>query len=190
VNEYGEPWEQGERTADLAGSHATILVNGRPAIECRSGSDSLAPHLLSGHELADRINACVNACAGIPTDKLVGSELRRKANQRAKYKAATEAASDNAPQFTHDSECCVFLGRWYGPETSNERFTKKLNYDLYWCRQGTEVSREFPVVIARYGSDGHEYNCGAFTSGHNLFIPALIEADKRAESKGLCARSP
>jgi hypothetical protein len=73
VSEFGEPWK---------------IEDG--LIESRGG------YIFDINKEKERIVACVNACAGIPTEKLVGSELRRKADQRAKYKAAVEAASANS----------------------------------------------------------------------------------------------
>ena len=47
------------------------------------------------------------------------------------------------PKFTHDSDCCTFLGTLDG-------------IDMYFCGQNV-----IPTVIARYGDDGDEYMSGA-----------------------------
>lgn len=74
------------------------------------------------------------------------------------------------PQFIHDCECCVFVGRYEvedGPANGN--------YDLY-------VPMKERTVLARFGDDGPEYISGlAFRESY----PALAEAYRRAVSRGI-----
>lgn len=65
------------------------------------------------------------------------------------------------PQFEHDCDRCIFLGR-------HEK------YDLYFCP--TE-----PTVIARYGVDGDYLSGLDFTNT----APSLREAGRRAVTQGL-----
>lgn len=53
----------------------------------------------------------------------------------------------DTPQFTHDCNSCLFLGRYEDTATLHGR-----DYDLYYCGRCDEGS-----VIARFGSDGWEY---------------------------------
>lgn len=76
------------------------------------------------------------------------------------------------PQFTHDSDCCTFLGRYHGTAPGYER-----DYDLYWCGQ-----RHCQTVIARYGDEGREYTSGMSFVGH---VDPLTEAHRRAVERGL-----
>ncbi len=71
------------------------------------------------------------------------------------------------PRFTHDCEHCKYLGHWSFLGTY---------FDLYFCKRGND-----PTVIARYGSEGHEY-----TSGLNLTggPQSLLEAKYRAKQFG------
>jgi len=48
------------------------------------------------------------------------------------------------PKFLHDCSCCTFLGH-------------ENDHDLYFCEQ---APWGFPTVIARYGSEGPEYESG------------------------------
>jgi len=66
------------------------------------------------------------------------------------------------PKFTHDCNCCRFLG------THEEQ-------DLYYCHGN------IPTVIARHSSDGPDYTSGLSFVNH---IPILGEAAKRALEKG------
>jgi hypothetical protein len=68
------------------------------------------------------------------------------------------------PQFTHDCDRCVFLGRYQ-------------ECDLYFCK-----GVGFPTVLARWGSEGPEY-----TSGLGLAHAdhRLGEAKRRAIERGL-----
>lgn len=79
-----------------------------------------------------------------------------------------EAKPDgDTPQYTHDCEKCVFLGRFE-------------DMDLYYADHGGLPD----TVIARWGNDGPAYTSGkalAVPTGH----PALYEAKKRAIAKGL-----
>lgn len=47
---------------------------------------------------------------------------------------------DSTPRYTHDCECCKFLGT-HG------------DLDLYWCSQGGLV----PTLLGRFGNDGNSY---------------------------------
>lgn len=77
------------------------------------------------------------------------------------------------PQFEHDCDHCVFLGRWTDPETHTP-------YDLYF-HPSKEAFGE--TVIARFGSDGPEYASGTpFSFGR---IKSLTIARLRAQEKGL-----
>lgn len=71
------------------------------------------------------------------------------------------------PQFTHDSDCCTFLGS-YDADRS---------YDLYACVSETQTS-----VLARYGDDGPDYTSGLrFADSDDV----LGEARRRAVASGL-----
>ncbi len=76
-----------------------------------------------------------------------------------------ELEQEAPPRHTHDCLSCVYLGR-LGDE------------DLY-----VHADREHPVlttVIARWGSDGPEYNSGITSQ-----LPSLIEARRRATERGI-----
>lgn len=76
-------------------------------------------------------------------------------------------------RYVHDCDLCKPLGECG-------------TYDLYVChKQGA------PTVIARYGSEGSEYNSGlVFSYPENPpSTPALVEARLRAENAGLLPRS-
>jgi hypothetical protein len=75
------------------------------------------------------------------------------------------------PKFLHDYACCTFLGH-------------ENDHDLYFCEQGT-----IPTVIARYGSEGPEYQSG-LRGAQNLLMAghcnhALVRALLLAEAQGL-----
>lgn len=73
------------------------------------------------------------------------------------------------PQFKHDTDCCVFLGRWHCVDTRWHG-----NYDLYFCDQGIA-----PVtVLARFGNDGPEYTSSLAIALSGQCLP-LAEAVKR-----------
>jgi hypothetical protein len=70
------------------------------------------------------------------------------------------------PQFTHDCNCCVFLG---------QHVSESNRYDLY-----AHTGGQFPTVIARFGSEPSKYESGAcFSYGQ---MPALTEARVRAQA--------
>lgn len=75
------------------------------------------------------------------------------------------------PQFEHDCERCIFLGNYSG-----DWYEKA---DLYWCNPTTG-----PTVIVRYGDDGPEYSSGMIFADQGM-NPALVEAKRRADLKGL-----
>lgn len=95
--------------------------------------------------------------------------------------------SDEKPFFTHDCPSCVFLGccmrepqTKYSPGGSMLYWYPQL--DLYFCPK--QVGG--PTVIARYGSDGPDYCSGLpFAVEGEFGIPELLEAKKRAITKGL-----
>lgn len=51
------------------------------------------------------------------------------------------------PEYTHDCEKCVFLGRSY---------SDKKTFDVYYCLQGGF----HPTIVARYGNSGPDYYSG------------------------------
>lgn len=103
------------------------------------------------------------------------------AEMDAKLKASAPLPpKTSGPQFTHDSECCTFLGRWRGPRPCADGVGELCDYDLYWCDKCIE-----PTVISRYGDDGPEYNTGLVFAHRKPFIPALVEAKNRAKARGL-----
>lgn len=69
------------------------------------------------------------------------------------------------PRYTHECECCTFLGRYD-------------EYDLYHCTQSG-----IPTVLARYGNKGPEY-----LSGMMFNTPPLVEAKFRCFDNGLLPR--
>jgi hypothetical protein len=66
------------------------------------------------------------------------------------------------PQFEHDCEACLFLGRLHDQR----------RYDLYYCQGGGE-----PNVLARWSSNGPDYTSGL---GLAKFEPVLAVALARA----------
>ena len=73
------------------------------------------------------------------------------------------------PQYQHDCDECLFLGRFKGN-------------DLYY-----HPSDNWPTVIARHGDDGPDYISGfAFCRT----VPELSEALFRAAERGLIAPKP
>lgn len=76
------------------------------------------------------------------------------------------------PQFQHDCNKCVFLGRHESHKTQKP-------LDLYVCaREGV-----IDTVIARYGNDGPEYSSGLIFATRGI-IPELVEALNRAKKRG------
>jgi len=71
----------------------------------------------------------------------------------------------DTPQHKHDCDTCVFLGRF-------------LQYDLYYADHGGAPD----TVVARYGSEGHEYISGLAFVGH---VSPLTEAYLRALTRGI-----
>lgn len=69
------------------------------------------------------------------------------------------------PQFTHDCESCIFLGRYVDTYSSVRK-----DFDLYVCPGE-------PTVVARYSSEGPDYNSGVEFADRNL---AIREAARRA----------
>jgi len=67
-------------------------------------------------------------------------------------------------RFPHDCSCCHFLGQHE-------------EYDLYYC----EVSPA-PTVIARFGSEPHEYGSGMLFA--DLGVEPFLTAKKKAEEQG------
>jgi hypothetical protein len=76
----------------------------------------------------------------------------------------------NNPQYKHDCNRCVFLGRFKA-------------VDLYFCNQGGSI----PTVIARYSSEGPDYTSGIWESTSN---PDLTEGRARATARGLLGDCP
>ncbi len=75
------------------------------------------------------------------------------------------------PQFVHDCDRCVFLGRYQHGDG--------VNYDLYYADHGGLPD----TVIARFGDEGSEYQSGlSFADGT---LAELTEAKRRAIEKGL-----
>lgn len=76
--------------------------------------------------------------------------------------------------FTHEAcEGCVYLGP-YGDEAA-------ATHDLWWCPQGDGP----PTVMARWGDEGWEYHSGIGSS-----LAPMVEAERRAGSRGLLERAP
>lgn len=85
------------------------------------------------------------------------------------------------PQFKHDCERCVFLGRVYSSTSEHEK--EMSDFDLYYCDGGSL----YETVIARFGSDGPDYMSGlnfTYIEKEHCVFP-LIEAKKRAIILGL-----
>ena len=80
------------------------------------------------------------------------------------------------PQYQHNCEACVFLGRYTDSDQQRD-------FDLYVCPQGG-----IPTVIARFGNDGPEYSSGLPFAleqvlgqiDGNSYTRALAEALRRA----------
>ena len=75
------------------------------------------------------------------------------------------------PRHEHDCSGCTYLGH-HDDQTGQ--------YDLYFCTQGGNI----PTVIARFGSDGPDYQSG-LEFGKFGIIPSLTTAYQRAVEKGL-----
>lgn len=75
----------------------------------------------------------------------------------------------DAPRFQHDCESCLYLGQHD-------------KADLYFC--GDQIVGSRCTVIARYSSDGPDYQSG-WECGKGGHIPDLAEAYKRATAFGL-----
>ena len=56
------------------------------------------------------------------------------------------------PQFIHDCDRCIFLGRWHGSVYNGE---EAKDYDLYVCVH--RGNRNLDSWLARYGNHGSEY---------------------------------
>jgi len=89
------------------------------------------------------------------------------------------------PMWEHDCDDCIFLG----PATADHHTPVKedqvsehgkTTVDLYYC----PTERPFPTVIARYGSQPHEYKSGLLFGQFSL-EPDLTEAYNRATAYGL-----
>jgi hypothetical protein len=89
---------------------------------------------------------------------------------KAALDALIVSADLDKPAYTHDSDCCTFLG---GYVHEGERF------DLYWCAQ---KQLGIPTVIARWSSNGEDYYSGTCFVDVN---PTLAEAQRRATEQGL-----
>lgn len=74
--------------------------------------------------------------------------------------------------WTHDCEDCIPLGPFADA---------KEKYDLYFCGGG---GQRRDTVIARYGSDGPQYQSGMEAAKGGL-LPPLTEALARAKILGL-----
>ena len=70
--------------------------------------------------------------------------------------------------FPNSSQAQEFLGSFDG-------------HDLYWDPQ----SGSLPTVIARYGSEGHEYKSGLALADHDAH---LCEARRLAELRGFAVK--
>ena len=77
------------------------------------------------------------------------------------------------PQFEHDCDKCLFLGRH---EETDPMWAKQ--YDLYYCANGGMPD----TVIARFGDDGPEYTSGMCIVG---VVPPITEAHRRAIERGI-----
>lgn len=89
------------------------------------------------------------------------------------------------PLYAHDCDQCVFLGS-YGYVGQD--------FDLYFCNQ----DRLWPTVVARYSSDGPDYESGLAAAKHiersveglgsTSVNHPLVEAKRRAKERGLITR--
>lgn len=107
----------------------------------------------------------------------LSSQEMRVARAAIRWANSRHASATASPHHAHDCNACTFLGR-HG------------KYDLYYCRkQGVEPD-VMATVIARYGSDGPDYQSGmAFGFQPEFAHLPLAEARKRAEARGLdCQR--
>lgn len=89
------------------------------------------------------------------------------------------------PFWKHDCEDCIYLGpataaRETPPKDDRVTMPDGLEVDLYYCPE----ARPFPTVIARYGSEPHEYKSGILF-GMMALDDDLKEAYQRATSYGL-----
>ena len=87
------------------------------------------------------------------------------------------------PKFVHDCEDCIFLGTWIGPVFADDD-DRQMVWDLYYHRVPGSLR---DTVIARYGSDGSQYQSGMSFAEKDSIQP-LYEARLRAEAKGLRLR--
>lgn len=95
----------------------------------------------------------------------------------ADFFAAVDALrkeEDVKPQFEHDCDNCVFLGRF-----TNTTYWNPGEYDLYVCEREDDIS-----LIARFGKEG-DYASMPLMDGVAL-SPILREVFKRARNRGYC----
>ena len=59
------------------------------------------------------------------------------------------------PTYTHDCDVCVFLGS----------YQRSVDYDLYVCKAGK-------TLVARWGSEGYQYDSGLALITHDFAIAA------------------
>jgi len=104
-----------------------------------------------------------------------------------------ELPKKEGPQFKHDCEACIFLGRWTEPEKDG---VLRVEYDLYVCpRDWMARDGQHTCCVARYSSDGPRYASmtlsnelwdeslaaigGPRKSMYHCYIPALCKAWER-----------
>lgn len=90
-------------------------------------------------------------------------QYRPRETSEFQFEDNSDLLAATLPQFTHDCESCIFLGRFQ-------------NHDLYYCNVGNKT------VLARYGDWGWEYASGLEFINHH---PELTEAARRAVALGL-----
>lgn len=89
------------------------------------------------------------------------------------------------PRHLHDCPECIFLGpasstREYVPKDGRTTYSDMTDVDLYYCPK----ERPHATVIARYGSEGHEYKSGILFGMFGM-DDDLKEAYQRASLTGL-----
>lgn len=72
--------------------------------------------------------------------------------------ALSSASVESAPQYKHDCEYCVFLGRSSQLQAirSPNKPPKFFRCDMYFCRVGTSLPPA--TLIQRFGDEGREYS--------------------------------
>lgn len=91
----------------------------------------------------------------------------------------TTQKTTESPQFKHDCDHCVFIGR-YNHEwivVGRTVIEPGQAYDLYFCNQAGTI----PTVVARFGDEGADYISGLRLADVD---PVLKVARKAAQMSG------